>query len=76
MIPTFDPLAELQQLKSNSFELARAYNDHSSIIEQLLHQNRQLNHLLAQRGREIAQLARRIDQLESSSTKATDINPQ
>lgn len=64
MIPSFDPLAELNTLKLNTNELARAHNEHSEIIQQLLNQNRQLNNLIRISRVEVQALTNRINELE------------
>lgn len=64
MIPSFDPLAALETLQHNTVELARAHNGQSEIIQQLLHQNRELNNLIARNRIELQSVKQRLEHLE------------
>lgn len=61
----FDPYERLELLEGNIQQIARGYNAHTETINQLLHQNRQLNELL-----KIARLEVQSLQLDVETLKA------
>ena len=65
----FDPLAKLELLEKNQMEIARAFNSHTEVMNQLVHQNRQLNEMLKQARIEIGNLKADIQELKSRPAK-------
>lgn len=70
----FDPLAKLEQLEKNQMEIARAFNSHSEAMNQLVHQNRELNNLLRTARQDIAQLKADIAYLKSQPPREIQYN--
>lgn len=67
--PDFDPLKQLETLLKNQHELARAYNEQSKTLEQLVHQNRQLNNMLRLARIDIGSLRADVDMLKLQPAK-------
>jgi predicted RNase H-like nuclease (RuvC/YqgF family) len=67
--PGFDPLQKLELALKNQQEIARAFNSHSDIVKQLVHQNAQLNELIKQARIEIGNLRADIEQLKARPQK-------
>jgi hypothetical protein len=67
--PDYDPVARLELALKNQQELARAYNTQTDILNQLVHQNAQLNNLIKQARIEIGQLRADIELLKARPIK-------
>jgi hypothetical protein len=67
--PNYDPVARLELALKNQQELALAFNSHSDIVKQLVHQNAQLNNLIKQARIEIGSLRADIEQLKARPQK-------
>jgi predicted RNase H-like nuclease (RuvC/YqgF family) len=67
--PDYDPVARLELALKNQQELARAYNSQTEVLNQLVHQNGQLNNLIKQARIEIGNLRADIEQLKARPQK-------
>jgi predicted RNase H-like nuclease (RuvC/YqgF family) len=67
--PDYDPVERLELALKNQQELARAYNSQTEVLNQLVHQNSQLNNLIKQARIEIGNLRADIEQLKARPQK-------
>ena len=67
--PNYDPVERLELAIKNQQEIARAFNDHSEVLNQLVHQNRQLNEMLKTARIEISRLRADIEELRARPPK-------
>ena len=67
--PNYDPVERLELAIKNQQEIARAFNDHAEVMNQLVHQNRQLNEMLKSARIEIGKLRADIEELKARPAK-------